>query len=123
MNLPSNCRYTETDEWVREDGDLVTIGITDYAQSEMGEIVYLELPEIGSKTLPGVAWGVVESVKAVAELVSPLEGEVVEINAGLMSDPSQINSAPFENWIVRIRPSAPPESLMSAEEYAAYRSL
>lgn len=123
MNAPENCRYTMSDEWLREDGDLLTLGITDFAQHEMGEIVYLELPEVGARVTVGAAWGVVESVKAVAELLSPLEGEVVEVNAPLQSDPSLINSSPFEDgWMIRVRPSAPPQDAMDAAAYIALRA-
>ena len=123
MNVPANCRYTSSDEWVREDGELLTLGITDYAQHELGEIVYLELPEVGSTVKVGVSWGVVESVKAVAELLSPLDGEVVEINDALTGDPSAINEAAFDAWMVRVRPTGETEELLDAAAYAAYRGI
>ena len=126
MNLPNDLKYTRSDEWVRVEGDVVTIGITDYAQHELGELVYVELPEVGRHLAPGVAFGVVESVKAVAELNAPIAGEVVEINADLEADPSQINQSPFENgWAIKARLENPDalNELMSAEQYAAYRGV
>lgn len=126
MNIPSDLKYTRSDEWVRLEGDTVTIGITDYAQHELGELVFIELPEIGQKLSPGVSFGVVESVKAVAELNAPIAGEVTEINEALEAEPAQINESAFENgWIVkaRIDDSDALGELLSAEEYASYRSL
>ena len=125
MNVPENLQYTRSDEWVSLDGDIATLGITDYAQHELGEIVYIELPEVGTKVLPSVSFGVVESVKAVAELVSPLEGEVIETNADLPDNPSQINESPFENgWMIKVRVSdtTPLNDLLDATAYADYRS-
>ena len=124
MNIPSDLKYTRSDEWVRLEGDTVTIGITDYAQHELGELVFIELPEVGQKLSPGVSFGVVESVKAVAELNAPVAGEVVEINEALESEPAQINESAFENgWVVKARLENPDAlgELMSADEYAAYR--
>lgn len=124
MNIPSELKYTRSDEWVRLEGDTVTIGITDYAQHELGELVFIELPEVGQKLTPGVSFGVVESVKAVAELNAPIAGEVTEINEALESEPAQINESAFENgWLVkaRIENADVLGELMSADEYAAYR--
>lgn len=125
MNILPDLKYSRSDEWVRLEGDTATIGITDYAQHELGEIVYLELPEVGSSVTPGVSFGVVESVKAVSELVSPLGGEVIEANETLTDEPSGINDSPFENgWLIRVRvtDSAPLDELMDADAYATYRS-
>lgn len=124
MNTPSELKYARSDEWAREDGEIVTLGISDYAQHELGEIVYVELPEVGANVAAGAPFGVVESVKAVAELVSPVGGEVVESNGALPDEPAQINESPYENgWMVKIKTAdrAPLDELMSAEEYAAYR--
>src|SRR5688500_7260589 len=100
MNVPSDLKYARSDEWTRDDGEAVTIGITDYAQNELGEIVFVELPEVGSSIAPGAPFGVVESVKAVAELVSPIGGEVLEINSPLPDNPATINESPYENgWL------------------------
>ncbi len=125
MNTPQNLKYTRSDEWVRLEGDVATIGITDYAQHELGEIVYVELPEIGAKTSPGSPFGVVESVKAVAELMSPVGGEILEANIALPDSPGTINELPFEDgWMIKIRvlDASPLEDLMDATAYAAYRS-
>ncbi len=124
MNTPSELKYARSDEWAREDGEVVTLGISDYAQHELGEIVYVELPEVGGSVAPGAPFGVVESVKAVAELVSPVGGEVVEINPALPDEPSQINESPYENgWMIKIKITdrAPLDELMNAEAYSAYR--
>ena len=124
MNIPSDLKYTRSDEWVRLEGDVVTIGITDYAQHELGELVFIELPEVGQKLSPGVSFGVVESVKAVAELNAPIAGEVIEINEALEAEPAQINEAAFEGgWIIkaRIENADSLGELMSADEYQAYR--
>ncbi len=124
MNIPSDLKYTRSDEWVRLEGETVTIGITDYAQHELGELVFIELPEVGQKLSPGVSFGVVESVKAVAELNAPIAGEVLEINEALESEPAQINESAFEQgWVVKARLENPDAlgELMSADEYAAYR--
>ena len=125
MNVPSELKYARSDEWSREDSDLVVIGITDYAQHELGEIVFVELPEVGSSVAPGAPFGVVESVKAVADLVTPVGGEVVEVNTALPDEPAIINESPYENgWMIKIKTAdkAPLAGLMSAEEYTAYRS-
>jgi glycine cleavage system H protein len=125
MNVPENLKYTEHDEWVRLEGDVATIGITDYAQNELGEIVFVELPEVGAALAAGDAFGVVESVKAVADVYSPLAGEVTEANNVLEDDPSQINSSAFEDgWLIKIKVSdtAPLDGLMDAAAYTKYRS-
>ena len=126
MNTPQNLRYTETDEWLRDDGEnLVTVGITDYAQHELGEIVYVEMPEIGANLAAGAALGVVESVKAVGDLNCPIAGEVIEVNSAAAEDPSLINTSPYENgWLARLRvaPDTDFNALMDAAAYAAYRA-
>lgn len=125
MNVPENLKYTEHDEWVRLEGDVATIGITDYAQNELGEIVFVELPEVGASLAAGDGFGVVESVKAVADVYAPLAGEVTEANNALEDDPSQINSSAFDaGWLIKIKVSdtAPLEGLMDAAAYKNYRS-
>src|SRR5687768_11596458 len=97
MNVPNNLKYARTDEWVRLDGDTATIGITDYAQHELGEIVFVELPEVGATVKPDTSFGVVESVKAVSELLSPVAGEVVAANTPVTDDPSIINNSPYQD--------------------------
>lgn len=125
MNVPDTLKYARSDEWVRLDGEIATIGITDYAQHELGEIVYVELPAAGSNVLAGVAFGVIESVKAVAEVLSPISGEVVEANSPLSDDPSIINNSPYQDgWMIRIKVSdmEVANDLMDAAAYTAYRS-
>lgn len=125
MNVPDGLKYTRSDEWIKLDGDIATIGITDYAQHELGEIVYIELPEMGASVSPGVAFGVVESVKAVAELNAPLGGQVIESNSPLSDDPSIVNTSPYEDaWMIRIQllDKTLPDDLMDAVAYTAYRS-
>ncbi|RYX84148.1 glycine cleavage system protein GcvH [bacterium] len=126
MNTPTDLFYTESDEWLRrEDDGLVTLGITDYAQGELGEIVYLELPEVGTSIVAGGSFGVAESVKAVGELHSPIAGEVVAANTDATENPGVVNESPFENgWMIRLKPSEELDtsSLMSAEQYAALRA-
>ena len=125
MNVPENLKYTEHDEWVRLEGDVATIGISDYAQNELGEIVFVELPEVGAALSAGDALGVVESVKAVADVYAPVAGEVTEVNDALPDDPSKINSAAFEDgWLIKVKVSdtSPLDELRDAEAYKKYRS-
>jgi len=124
MNVPDELRYALSDEWAKVEGDVVTLGVTDYAQHELGEIVYVELPQIGDNVSSGTSFGVVESVKAVAELMSPVDGEVIASNAALPDDPSLINESPFEKgWMIRVcvTDAAPLEQLMDADAYREYR--
>ena len=126
MNVPENLKYALTDEWVRVEGDTATLGISDYAQHELGEIVYVELPEAGAKLRAGEPFGVVESVKAVSELVSPVSGEVIEANAPIAEDPAIINDSPYESgWMIRVRvkDAAGLESLLDAAAYKEYRGV
>ena len=124
MNVPENLQYAMTDEWVLTEGDRATLGITDYAQHELGEIVYVELPEVGTKVRAGEPFGVVESVKAVSELLSPVSGEVVETNDPITEDPAVINDSPYESgWMIRVRVSdaAGLAGLLDAAAYKEYR--
>ena len=126
MQIPETLRYTRSDEWVRVEGDIATIGITDYAQSELGDIVFLELPEPGRYLQLDESFGVIESVKAASDLYAPLEGEVVEVNTALQSALETINQDPYNNgWMIKLRLKDPSqaENLMSAEEYRTYRQL
>ena len=120
---PEELHYTQSHEWVRIDGDVGTIGITDYAQKELGEIVYLELPEVGHVFNADEEFGTVESVKAVSELFTPLAGEIVEINKAAISEPGIVNDDPFgDGWLIKMKLSTDEEvgKLMSAEDYANY---
>lgn len=119
MSNPTDLKYTKEHEWVRVEGDVATIGITQYAADALGEIVYVDLPKVGSQTTNMKICGEIESTKSVGELYAPMDGEVVEINSSLDAAPDTINSDPFgEGWLIKIRFSALPE-LLSAEEYEA----
>jgi glycine cleavage system H protein len=120
---PPELHYTQSHEWVRIDGEVGTIGITDYAQKELGEIVYLELPEVGHVFDADEEFGTVESVKAVSELFTPLSGEVVEINKAAVSEPGIVNDDPFgDGWLIKLKLSTDEEvsKLLSAEDDAEY---
>lgn len=123
MSAPQNLKYTKTHEWVRVEDDVVTVGIADYAQQELGDITYLELPDIGSSVSAGEPFGVVESVKAASDIYSPLDGEVLERNDGVVDAPEAINASPYdEAWLIRVRVTDPSqiESLMDAGEYDTF---
>ena len=122
MHHPDNLRYTESHEWVRLDGDEATIGITDHAQHELGDVVYLDLPAVGKSFQQGAVFGTVESVKAVSDLYSPLSGEVVRVNDELLSAPEGINNSPYDTgWMLALKLSNPSEvdRLMDAAAYEA----
>lgn len=120
---PEDLHYTQSHEWVRIDGDIGTIGITEYAQKELGEIVYLELPEVGHVFNADEEFGTVESVKAVSELFTPLSGEVVEVNKGAIGEPGIVNDDPFgDGWLIKLKLSTDQEveKLLSAKDYEDY---
>ena len=119
-NIPADLKYTEQHEWLKLDGDVATIGITDYAQAALGDLVFVELPAKGKQVKQGDAFVVVESVKAASEVYAPISGEVVEVNAALSATPESINSAPYDaGWICKIRSSdkAELEKLIDAAQY------
>ncbi|MDE6637542.1 MAG: glycine cleavage system protein GcvH [Muribaculaceae bacterium] len=120
MTIKENLRYAESHEWVSLDGEIATIGITDYAQHALGDIVYVDMPEVGDEVTAGEEFGAVESVKAASDLYSPVSGEVVEINEALEDEPGLINQDAFENWIMKVKISDPAEieGLLDAEAYA-----
>ena len=123
MASPTDRKYTKTHEWVSLDGDVATIGITDFAQAELGDITYLELPEVGDAIALDQAFGIVESVKAANDIFSPLDGEVIERNDAALEAPEAINISPFgQAWLVRVRvgDANQLESLMDAEAYDAF---
>jgi glycine cleavage system H protein len=120
---PEDLHYTQSHEWVRIDGDVGTIGITDYAQKELGEIVYLELPEVGHVFNANEEFGTVESVKAVSELFTPVSGEIVEVNKAAIAEPGIVNADPFgDGWLIKMKLSTDEEvgKLLSAEQYGEY---
>jgi len=119
----SGLRFTRDHEWVRLDGDLAVVGITDYAQSQLGDVVYVELPEIGQRVEKGKEAAVVESVKAASEVYAPLAGEVVEVNKTLTANPAKVNADPIgEGWFLKLRPDNPTEfeGLMDEEAYRRF---
>lgn len=120
MSLPKDMKYSEEHEWVKEEDGKVRIGITDFAQAELGDIVFVELPETGDELEAGEPFGSVESVKTVSELYAPVSGKVVEINESLEDEPELVNESPFEKaWMVVIEPSDKSEmdKLMDADAY------
>ena len=117
MNIPEDLQYTKSHEWVRIEGDTATIGITDHAQDELGDVVFVELPDEGATFDAGESFGTVESVKAVSDLYTPVGGEVVEVNSALEDAPENINEDPYgEGWIVKLR-TTDRADLLSPEEY------
>jgi glycine cleavage system H protein len=122
MNIPKDLRYTTEHEWVRKEGDVVTIGITDYAQQLLGDVVYVEMPDTGAEISKGDAFGVVESVKAASDIFAPISGSVVDIHHELDEHPEYINQSPYERgWIVKVKPSQAGEldTLLDPEGYQA----
>jgi glycine cleavage system H protein len=120
MSVPSDLLYTRSHEWVRVDGDVVTIGITHYAQDQLGEVVYVELPEVGLGADAGEELGTLESVKAVAEFLSPVAGEVFEVNERLAEEPNLVNEDPYgDGWLVKVSGSLEEDDMLDAEAYKA----
>ena len=122
MSYPANYRYTKEHEWISLDGKIGTIGITDYAQNSLGDIVYVDAPKVGDAVTANATFGSVESVKAVSDLFSPVSGTVTEINESLKNEPDKINSAPHETWIIKVELSNPAEfdTLLDAAAYEAF---
>jgi glycine cleavage system H protein len=123
MAYPAKYRYTKEHEWIDVKDGVATIGITDYAQHELGDVVFVELPKVGTKTVAGKSFGTVESVKAVSELYAPAAGEVIDVNAALQNTPEKINTDPHgAGWLIKIRLSNAAEisGLMDAAAYEAY---
>jgi len=118
---PSDLKYTKDHEWIKVSGDTGRIGITDYAQQQLGDVVYLELPEIGKTFEQGQQFGSIESVKAVSDLYCPVSGEVIEVNTSLSESPEAVNQHPHESWMIVVRLSKPEElaTLLDADGYAA----
>ena len=123
MDFPEDLRYTREHEWARTKGGTVVVGITDFAQDQLGDVVYVELPDVGDPVKKGESFGVVESTKAVSELFAPLSGKVVEVNDPLSDAPETVNEDPYEEgWMIVIEPSDPKEldELMDAKAYRAF---
>ena len=118
---PTDLKYTKDHEWLRLEGGEAAVGITHFAQDQLGDVVFVELPDVGRRVKQGEAFGTVESVKAVSELFSPISGEVTAVNAALATHPEQVNREPHQTWMIRLRPSVPAETdaLLDASAYAA----
>ena len=118
MSVPSHLQYTPEHEWVAVEGEIATVGITEYAAEALGDVVYVDLPDVGATVTAGTTCGEVESTKSVSDLFAPVDGEVVEINQGVVDDSSAVNLAPYEaGWLFRVRVTGTPE-LMSADAYS-----
>jgi glycine cleavage system H protein len=119
MAYPAGFKFTKDHEWIELAGDRGKVGITDYAQQQLGDVVYMELPEVGAKLKAGQSFGTIESVKAVSELYAPVSGEVVEVNAALKSRPEAVNGDPHASWMIVMKLSDPGETgtLLDASQY------
>jgi glycine cleavage system H protein len=119
MSYPSDLKYTNEHEWVRLDGGTAAVGITDYAQKQLGDVVFVELPSAGSQVKQGEVFGTIESVKAVSELFAPVTGEVVDVNGDLTNHPESVNSKPHDTWMIKIKIANDSEtaSLLDADAY------
>ena len=120
LNFPDDVRYSESHEWARSEGDRVKVGITDYAQDQLGDIVFVELPEVGETFDRGAEFGTVESVKAVSELYMPVAGKIVAVNSSLEESPEKVNNAPYgDGWMIEVRADNPAEldGLMNHDAY------
>lgn len=120
MNFPSDVKYTKTHEWIKEEDGLMVIGLTDYAQQELGDIVFVNLPSEGDDVSMGDAFGDVESVKAVSDVNSPVTGTVAAINEDLTDAPESVNSDPYGAWFIKVQDVSETEDLMDAKEYEAF---
>lgn len=118
-NIPEELKYTEQHEWAKLDGDILTVGITDFAQSSLGDIVFVELPEVGQNLDQEGTFGVVESIKSVSDLYSPISGEVTEINEALVDSPELCNSDAYGSWMIKVKMSEPSQwdGLLTAAQY------
>ena len=120
MSVPSELYYTKDHEWVKVEDGKATIGITDFAQHELGDVVFINLPEVGDEVTAGEAFGDVESVKAVSDVNSPVTGEVAEVNGDLADEPQRMNQEPYESWFIRVKQVTDRADLMDAEAYEAF---
>ncbi len=118
MTYPSDLKYTKDHEWVKIDGGVAKVGITDYAQKALGDVVYLELPEVGRTLKKGEVFGTIESVKAVSELYSPVDGEVTEVHSALVQHPEEVNKAPHDSWMITVKVTGGQDGLLDAAAYS-----
>ena len=120
MNFPTDLKYSKSHEWVKMEGDVAVIGISDFAQDALGDVVFVNLPSVGDAVAAGDAFGDVESVKAVSDLVSPVSGEIVEVNEALADAPEALNSDPYGSWIIKVSGITDTEELLDAAAYEAF---
>jgi glycine cleavage system H protein len=122
VKFPNHLKYTKDHEWAKIDGQKISIGITDHAQSALGDIVYIDLPQVGRVLKKGETFGVVESIKAVSDLYAPISGKVIEVQSALVQDPAVINRAPHESWMIVVEASNAAEvnELLSSEDYGKF---
>ena len=120
MNYPAELKYSKSHEWVKMEGDVAVIGISDFAQDALGDVVFVNLPGVGDAAAAGDAFGDVESVKAVSDLVSPVSGEIVEVNEALAAAPEALNSEPYGSWIIKVSGITDTEELLDAAAYEAF---
>ena len=124
MSIPGDLRYTAAHEWLRQDGEVAVIGITEHAQGELGDVVYLELPEVGSEIVQGESFGVIESVKAASDLYAPISGEVTAVNGALEAAPQLVNESPYDGgWLLKVRPSRFADEQAALLDATAYSDL
>lgn len=119
-NTPAELKYTKSHEWIRKEGDIVVVGISDYAQDALGDLVYINLPEVGDTCTAGESFGDVESVKAVSDVISPVSGEICEVNEDLADEPEKLNSDPYGAWIIKVKDVTATEELLDADAYDAF---
>lgn len=120
MELRAELKYSKSHEWVKEEGDVKVVGLTDFAQAELGDLVFVNLPEVGDEVTVGEAFADVESVKAVSDVFSPISGVVTEINEDLLDAPESINEAPYDAWFVKVGEVSETEELLDADAYQAF---
>lgn len=120
MNFPQDVKYAKTHEWLKKEGDFVLIGLTDYAQDQLGDIVFVNLPEVGDPVSRGGTFADIESVKAVSDVYSPVTGEVEEVNEELLDAPEKVNNDPYGSWFVKVKDVSDTEDLMDAKEYEEF---
>ncbi len=120
MNCPEMLRYSKSHEWVKKEGEIAIIGLTDFAQSELGDLVFVNLPEADDTVTAGEALGDVESVKAVSDIFSPVSGTVTEVNEELLEHPEKINDAPYDAWLIKVKDITDEEELLDAADYETH---
>ena len=120
---PTELKYTKDHEWIKQDGENVLVGITDFAQRQLGDVVFVELPDVGRVVKQGEVFGTIESVKAVSELFSPVSGEVIAVNPALAIHPEGVNATPHDTWMIRLRPTAEAAEIGSLLDASAYETL